>query len=128
MVLLVEDDVFKGSHEKRALKHVYPGKILWEKDFADGMETLKNYSEKIDFIFLDMYFPLEYGEVIYPECGLKFLKEMNRLGYGGIPVIVCSTVPMQLLGHKNVLGCICYHRELDLEQEIIRIWKEQEFI
>lgn len=125
MVLLVEDDVFKGSHEKRALQHVYPGKVVWEKNFADGMEALLKYGEEIDFIFLDMYFPMEHGERIYPECGLEFLREMSRQGYGEIPVIVCSTVQMRLMGHSNVLECICYHRELNLEQEIIRIWKEQ---
>ncbi len=125
MVLLLEDDVFKGSHEKRAVLHIYDGKVLWEKNFADGVSVLRQHEGEIDWILLDMFFPLERGGKIYPKCGIKFLAEMERSGYGNIPVIVCSTVQMQLFDYKNVLDCICYSREIDLEEELRKIWKEQ---
>lgn len=123
MVLLLEDDVFKGSHEKRAILHMYGGGVLWEKNLADGIASLRQHEGEIDWVLLDMFFPLERGGEVFPKCGVKFLAEMDRLGYGSIPVIVCSTVQMQLFAYKNVLNCICYDREMDLEAELTRIWK-----
>ena len=119
MILLLEDDAIKGSHELQAIREVQSSDVRWEKNLADGIAALQE--EEVEWVLLDMYFPLEKGEPIWPECGLRFLREIRELGYGDTPVIVCSTVQMRLPSYENVLDCICYREGMLLEEELRNI-------
>ncbi|MCI8957407.1 MAG: response regulator [Eubacterium sp.] len=108
--VIADDDVFKGNDIRRALEFngvkniitVGNQEKLWEQIY---------HGAGIDLIVTDMQYPLEAGEAIDKEAGLKLIERMEKEKID-IPVIVCSSLNYRIPG---ILGSIWYNGFHDLD-------------
>ena len=108
--VIVDDDVFKGIDIRKALefngirntKSVRNQEKLWEQIYHG--------EDKIDLIVTDMQYPLEAGEPVDEEAGLKLIERMKKEKID-IPVIVCSSLNYSI---PDILGSVWYNELNDL--------------
>lgn len=109
-VVIVDDDVFKGMDIQRALEFNGIRNIMTVRDQEKLWQQIYRGEDKTDLIVTDMQYPLEAGEAVDEEAGLKLIERMEKEKID-IPVIVCSSSRYHI---PNVLGSVWYSKLNDI--------------
>lgn len=109
-VVIVDDDVFKGADIRKALEFNGVRDIITVRNQEKLWEQIYHGEDKIDLIVTDMQYPLEAGEAVDEEAGLKLIERMEKEKID-IPVIVCSSLNYSI---PNILGSVWYNELNDL--------------
>ena len=110
-VIIVDDDVFKGSDIRKALEFNGVRNIMMVRSQEKLWEQIYHDEEKIDLIVTDMQYPLEAGKPVDEEAGLKLIERMKKEKID-IPVIVCSSLNYSI---PEILGSVWYNKLNDLK-------------
>lgn len=115
-VLLIEDNVYKASDIKRALRfngiasvcRVSNQEAAWEEIYR-----VQRGEGRIDIIITDMRYPLKDGATPDEDAGFKLIDclETEKIQ---IPVIICST---RNFSEPRCAGSVWYNELRDLEQD-----------
>lgn len=108
--VIVDDDVFKGADIRKALEFNGIRNVMTVRNQERLWEQLYHGEDKIDLIVTDMQYPLEAGEAVDEEAGLKLIERMGKEKID-IPVIVCSSLNYSI---PNILGGVWYNELNDL--------------
>ena len=108
--VIVDDDVFKGTDIRKALEFNGIRNIMTVRNQEKLWEQIYRGEDKIDLIVTDMQYPLEAGEAVDEEAGLKLIERMEKEKID-IPVIVCSSLNYSI---PNILGSVWYNELNDL--------------
>ena len=108
--VIVDDDVFKGMDIQRALEFNGIRNIMTVRDQEKLWQQIYRGEDKTDLIVTDMQYPLEAGEAVDEEAGLKLIERMEKEKID-IPVIVCSSSNYRIPG---ILGSVWYNRLNDI--------------
>lgn len=109
--VIADDDVMKGADIRKALTFNGVRKIMTVRSQEKLWEQIYHGEDKIDLIVTDMQYPLEAGEAVDEEAGLKLIERLKKEKID-IPVIVCSSLNYRIPG---ILGCVWYNALNDLE-------------
>lgn len=109
--VIADDDVMKGADIRKALAFNGVQNIMTVRSQEKLWEQIYHGDDKIDLIVTDMQYPLEAGEVVDEEAGLKLIERLKKEKID-IPVIVCSSLNYSIPG---ILGCVWYNALNDLE-------------
>ena len=109
-VVVADDDVFKGNDIRKALEFNGIRNIMSVRNQEKLWEQIYHSEDKIDLIVTDMQYPLESGEPVDEEAGLKLIERMKKEKID-IPVIVCSSLNYSI---PNILGSVWYNELNDL--------------
>ncbi len=112
-VLNIEDNSMKHNDIKRALAFNGIIDVDRARDAEEGLDMLFDKSKAhYDLLILDMQFPL--NGMINNDAGMYIIKQIKERGCD-IPVIVCSSFHLYI---PDIVGCICYSAENDLNYDI----------
>lgn len=109
--VIADDDVFKGTDIRKALKFNGIRNITTVRNQEKLWEQIYHGEDKIDLIVTDMQYPLEAGEAVDEEAGLKLIERMEKEKID-IPVIVCSSLNYSI---PDILGSVWYNGLNDLD-------------
>lgn len=109
--VIADDDVIKGADIRKALDFNGVRNIMTVRNQEKLWEQIYHGEEKIDLIVTDMQYPLEAGEAIDEEAGLKLIERMQKEKID-IPVIVCSSLNYSI---PDILGSVWYNELNDLD-------------
>ena len=110
MVIIADDEAIKRNDIRKALEFNSVRNIMTVKNQGELWEQIYHSEDKIDLIVTDMQYPLEAGEAVDKEAGLKLIERMEKEKID-IPVIVCSTLNYNI---PNILGSVWYDERNDL--------------
>ena len=110
MVIIADDEAIKRNDIRKALEFNGVRNIMTVKNQGELWEQIYHSEDKIDLIVTDMQYPLEEGEAVDKEAGLKLIERMEKEKID-IPVIVCSTLNYSI---PNILGNVWYDERNDL--------------
>lgn len=111
--VIADDDVLKRADIRKALEFNGVRKIMTVRSQEKLWEQLYHGEDKIDLIVTDMQYPLEAGEAVDEEAGLKLIERMKKEKIG-IPVIVCSSLNYSI---PDILGSVWYSERNDLNSD-----------
>ncbi len=109
--VIVDDDVIKGADIREALEFNGVRNIMTVRNQEKLWEQIYHCEDKIDLIVTDMQYPLEAGEAVDEEAGLKLIERMNKEKID-VPVIVCSSLNYSI---PDILGSVWYNELNDLD-------------
>lgn len=109
--VIADDDVIKGTDIRKALQFNGVRNIMTVRNQEKLWEQIYHGEDKIDLIVTDMQYPLEAGEAVDEEAGLKLIERMKKEKID-IPVIVCSALNYSIPG---ILGSVWYNKLNDLD-------------
>ena len=109
-VIIADDDVFKAADIRKALEFNGVRNIMTVRNQEKLWEQIYHSEDKIDLIVTDMQYPLESGEAVDEEAGLKLIERMEKEKID-IPVIVCSSLNYSI---PDILGSVWYNELNDL--------------
>lgn len=109
--VIADDDVIKGADIRKALDFNGVRNIMTVRNQEKLWEQIYHGEDKIDLIVTDMQYPLEAGEAIDEEAGLKLIERMQKEKID-IPVIVCSSLNYSI---PDILGSVWYNELNDLD-------------
>lgn len=109
--VIADDDVMKGADIRKALEFNGVRNIMTVRNQEKLWEQIYHGEDKIDLIVTDMQYPLEAGEAVDEEAGLKLIERMKKENID-IPVIVCSSLNYSI---PDILGSIWYNELNDLD-------------
>ena len=121
-VLHLEDDAMKYANIQRVLNRGGVTDIVWEKNVADGIETIEDAimdHNPFDLIITDMHYPMKYGEKPVWDAGEHFIAKMQAKNIK-TPIIVCSSINEKI---TNILGNVWYQEKRDWETEMLNLLK-----
>lgn len=110
--VIADDDVFKGADIRKALECNGIRNITTVRNQEKLWEQIYHAEDKIDLIVTDMQYPLEAGEAVDREAGLKLLERLKKEKID-IPVIICSSSDYNYT--DNILGTVWYSALNDLD-------------
>ena len=110
-VIIADDDVFKTADIQKALEINGVRNIMKVRNQEKLWEQIYHGEDKIDLIVTDMQYPLEAGEAVDEEAGLKLIERMEKEKIS-IPVIVCSSLNYSI---PDILGNVWYNELNDLD-------------
>ncbi len=115
-VLNIEDNMFKHSDIKKALKKVGVVEVDLATNAEEGLrmiDTAIKEGKEYDLLITDMHFSVNGQD--RDEAGLYVIEELKKANID-IPIAVCSSVRYRI---PEVLECIYYNeRSGDLEGDI----------
>ena len=109
--IIADDDVFKMADIRKALEFNGVRNIMKVRNQEKLWEQIYHGEDKIDLIVTDMQYPLEVGEAVDEEAGLKLIERMKKEKIS-IPVIVCSSLNYSI---PDILGNVWYNELNDLD-------------
>lgn len=109
--VIADDDVMKGADIRKALEFNGVRNIMTVRNQEKLWEQIYHGEDKIDLIVTDMQYPLEAGEAVDEEAGLKLIERMKKEKID-IPVIVCSSLNYSI---PDILGSVWYNALNDLD-------------
>lgn len=109
--VIADDDVMKGADIRKALEFNGVRNIMTVRNQEKLWEQIYHGEDKIDLIVTDMQYPLEAGEAVDEEAGLKLIERMKKENID-IPVIVCSSLNYSI---PDILGSLWYNELNDLD-------------
>lgn len=109
--VIADDDVMKGADIRKALEFNGVRNIMTVRNQEKLWEQIYHSEDKIDLIVTDMQYPLEAGEAVDEEAGLKLIERMKKEKIH-IPVIVCSSLNYSI---PDILGSVWYNELNDLD-------------
>lgn len=109
--VIADDDVMKGADIRKALEFNGVRNIMTVRNQEKLWEQIYHGEDKIDLIVTDMQYPLEAGEAVDEEAGLKLIERMRKENID-IPVIVCSSLNYSI---PDILGSVWYNELNDLD-------------
>ncbi len=110
-VIIADDDVIKGVDIRKALEFNGIRNIMTVRNQEKLWEQIYHGEDKVDLIVTDMQYPLEAGEAIDKEAGLKLIERMKKEKID-IPIIVCSSLNYSI---PDILGSVWYNELNDLD-------------
>lgn len=111
--VIADDDVLKRADIRKALEFNGVRNIMTVRNQEQLWEQIYHDEDKIDLIVTDMQYPLEAGEAVDEEAGLKLIERMKQEEID-IPVIVCSSLNYSIPG---ILGSAWYNELNDLNSD-----------
>lgn len=111
--VIADDDVLKRADIRKALEFNGVRNIMTVRNQEQLWEQIYHDEDKIDLIVTDMQYPLEAGEAVDEEAGLKLIERMKKEEID-IPVIVCSSLNYSIPG---ILGSAWYNELNDLNSD-----------
>lgn len=108
--VIADDDVFKATDIRKALKSNGVRNIMTVRDQAKLWEQIYHGEDKINLIVTDMQYPLEAGKAVDEDAGFKLIERMKKEKID-IPVIVCSFLNYRI---PDILGSVWYNELNDL--------------
>lgn len=117
--LVIEDLTIKASDIAEYLNECGIKDITLRKSRNTGLIELRkaaNEEHSYELLILDMQFPIYEDGPIDREAGIDILREIKRLKYDALAVIMCSSddVSRKVQGFSNVSGIIQYDYSVDL--------------
>lgn len=113
-IINIEDTVIKHCEINRALRYNgYPDAVC-AKNAEEGLSMIEQAitdGEPYELLITDMEFPV--NGVVDSKAGVFIMKELERKGIT-IPIIVCSSVRYNFSEKTNVVGCVFYNKNRDL--------------
>lgn len=109
--VIADDDVFKGADIRKALEFNGVRNIMAVRNQEKLWEQIYHGEDRIDLIVTDMQYPLEAGQAVDEEAGLKLIERMKEEKID-IPVILCSSLNYSIPG---ILGSVWYNQLNDLD-------------
>ena len=109
--VIADDDVIKGVDIRKALECNGVRNIRTVRNQEKLWEQIYHGEDKIDLIVTDMQYPLEVGEAVDEEAGLKLIERMKKEKID-IPVIVCSSLNYSI---PDILGNVWYNELNNLD-------------
>ena len=113
-IINIEDTVIKHCEINRALGYNgYPNAVC-AKNAEEGLEMIEMAiaeGEPFELLITDMEFPV--NGTVDPKAGVFVMEELERRGIH-LPIIVCSSVRYNFSEQKNVVGCVFYNKNRDL--------------
>ena len=109
--IIADDDVFKMADIRKALEFNGVRNIMKVRNQEKLWEQIYHGEDKIDLIVTDMQYPLEVGEAVDEEAGLKLIERMKKEKID-IPVIVCSSLNYSI---PDILGNVWYNELNNLD-------------
>ena len=113
-IINIEDTVIKHCEINRALQYNgYPNAVC-AKNAEEGLSMIEHAiadGEPYELLITDMEFPV--NGVVDSKAGVFIMKELERKGIA-IPIIVCSSVRYNFSEKANVIGCVFYNKNRDL--------------
>lgn len=113
-IINIEDTVIKHCEINRALRYNgYPDAVC-ATDAEEGLDMIEAAiaeGEPFELLITDMEFPVNGS--IDPKAGVFVMEELERKGIE-MPIIVCSSVRYNFSEQKNVVGCVFYNKNRDL--------------
>ncbi len=109
--VIADDDVIKGADIRKALEFNGIRNIMTVRNQEKLWEQIYHGEDKIDLIVTDMQYPLEAGEAVDEEAGLKLIERMKKEKIN-VPVIVCSSLNYSI---PDILGSVWYNELNDLD-------------
>lgn len=111
--VIADDDAIKRADIRKALEFNGVQNIMTVRSQEKLWEQLYHGEDKIDLIVTDMQYPLEAGEAVDEEAGLKLIERMKKEKID-IPVIVCSSLNYSI---PDILGNVWYSEQNDLNSD-----------
>lgn len=111
--VIADDDVLKRADIRKALEFNGVRNIMTVRNQEKLWEQIYHGEDKIGLIVTDMQYPLEAGEAVDEEAGLKLIERMKQEEID-IPVIVCSSLNYSIPG---ILGSAWYNELNDLNSD-----------
>lgn len=108
--VIADDDVFKATDIRKALKSNGVRNIMTVRDQEKLWEQIYHGEDKINLIVSDMQYPLEAGKAVDEDAGFKLIERMKKEKIH-IPVIVCSSLNYRI---PDILGSVWYNELNDL--------------
>ena len=109
--VIADDDVIKGNDIRKALGFNGVRNTITVRNQEKLWEQIYHSEDKIDLIVTDMQYPLEAGEAVDAQAGLKLIERMKKEKIE-IPVIVCSSLNYSI---PDILGSVWYNELNDLD-------------
>lgn len=123
-IINIEDTVIKHCNINRALQYNgYPTAVC-AKNAEEGLSMIDEAISKgnpFELLITDMEFPV--NGIIDSNAGVFVMKELERKGIQ-IPIIVCSSIRYDFSEQANVVGCVFYNKNRDLNWDFREVLAE----
>lgn len=123
-IINIEDMMIKHCEINRALKYNGYPEAECAQNAEKGLRMIEDAlaeGKPYELLITDMEFPV--NGVINSKAGIFVMKELERKEIQ-IPIIVCSSVRYNFSERKNIVGCVFYNKNRDLNWDFKEVLTE----